>query len=751
MCRSRAYAVIFAWMAGAILAFGGACSFGAESGSAATPKVDFSYAFATPHRITIGRPAASERTLLDLEPGSLRMSWTYDDLTMPNYPLLSFKTPTVGWKIDLRPEIDGKPPAKSRWTRLDKVLPGLDNIYGDPRGSVRLAALGGKTGAIVRIGVANGDAKPHQFALRCDAKDGENPAWVDPARLAGDNLVAGWDERADRVLILAVGADKYSLETDGRPPKSKSMVLVWNLKPGEKRTGWLVRPYRAYAADLPALRKHDWAEEMEQGKQEWRELMGRAAKIAIPDPGVSNAFLACLGDMFIMREPLVGGYVSGVPGTEMYRAGNSGESAFVSIAFDQLGYHREAIDGFRASLEFQEPDGNWDDQKGWGHLCWAGAGFKSQVVIEHYRLTGDKRFLAEVYPRMAASSRWQERQRARMRPAGSPRPLAYGLMPRGFGDCGLLDGDDMYGIFLPHNIWAVYADRTTVEAAEALGRTEDLPELKKIYETARGELLAALDRGAIREKGYRWIPGVAGKTTGSRWGAVNAAFPCGLLPPDHELITGTLRKIESNMSRGGIPIHTGWMVDGLWVAIALDNLAETHLARGEGDAAAPYLYATLNHGTPLYTWCEERGQEPGAKKCSGDRQHLWTPIAVVRAIRDMLVMEDVKDAGGLHLALGMAREWLASGKPVGMTGAATHFGPVSYEIRYDAAKMQVTGEVKFADDSTAAWAIQHIRLPGGLRVKSVDAQSKAAVLPDGSGIRWDAPRGTMRFQASVGK
>ena len=324
-------------------------------------------------------------------------------------------------------------------------------------------------------------------------------------------------------------------------------------------------------------------------------------------------------------------------------------------------------------------------------------------------------------------------------------------MPRGFGDGGLMDGDDLYGVFLPHNIWAVYADRLAVEAAEILGRTEDLPELRKIYETARDDLLAALDRGAIREKDYRWIPGVPGKTSGSRWGVLNAAFPCGLLPPDHELITGTLRKIESHMSRGGIPIHTGWMADGMWVAIALDNVAETHLARGNGDAAARYLYATLNHGTPLYTWCEERGPEPGAKKCTGDRQHLWTPVAVVRAIRDVLVMEDAKDAGGLHLALGTAREWLASGRPVGMANAATHFGPVSYRMQYDPANSQVSGEVQFAADATAAWAVLHIRLPGGLRVKSVDAPSKAAVLPDGSGLRWDGPRGTMRFQASVGQ
>ena len=109
--------------------------------------------------------------------------------------------------------------------------------------------------------------------------------------------------------------------------------------------------------------------------------------------------------------------------------------------------------------------------------------------------------------------------------------------------------------------------------------------------------MTALDKGAISETDYRWIPGVPGKKTGSCWGALNIATPCRLIPAGHELVTGTLRKIESNISKGGQPIHTGWMTDGAWVAITLDNVAETHLARGNGDAAVRYLHSTLNHAT----------------------------------------------------------------------------------------------------------------------------------------------------------
>ncbi len=466
-----------------------------------------------------------------------------------------------------------------------------------------------------------------------------------------------------------------------------------------------------------------------------------------------SAFRACLADLFIMREPVAGGRLAAVPGTEVYRAPNSGEATIVAVALDQMGLHQEAADGYRVCLEMQEPDGNWDDLKGWGHLCWCCSGFKAWFAIEHYRLTGDPDFLAGVYPRLAASARWQERERSRTRTSPtSERPLTYGLMPRGMGDCGLMDDSDLYGVFLPHNIWAVYADKVAVEAAEILGRTSDIDELRHIYEIGRDDLLKAIDRGAIRERDYRWIPGVPGKTSGSRWGVLNALFPCQLLPPDHELITGTLRKIESNMSPGGIPIHTGWLADGMWVAIALDNVAEAHLARHNGDAAAGYLYATLNHATPLVTWCEERGPEPGAAKCTGDRQHLWTPVAVVRAVRDCLVMEEQNN---LHLAMGTARHWLDGRGPIGVDRAASRFGPVSYLLQFDPATSSVTGQLTIDSQeprfTSPAQASLHVRLPAGLRLKSVNRESGATLSSDGEALQWKAPRGTMRFAASVGR
>jgi hypothetical protein len=714
----------------------------------ASDRVDFSYAFATPHRVTLGRPDNSDRTLVDLQPGYLKLAWTYEDLT--GFPLASFVTPPAKWKLTLTPQVDGEGIPEGDWSRLAGYLPALHNRYQAPCGAVTLRAVGAESAMLIHVTVENTDAQAHQFMLRIDSGAwGENPAWVNPARWDGDNIVAGWGDRADRVMVMGVGADGYSLCEDGMAPGPKSMVMVWEVPAGETRTGWVVRPYRAYDVALPLLRTHDWSADADAAVAEWDALLDRAAQVSIPDPGVAEAYRACLADLFIMREPVAGGYLAAVPGTEVYRAANPVEAGIVSVVLDEIGLNEEAFTGYRVIWGIQGADGNWNDPEGWGHLMWASAGFKAWAAWRHWAVTGDRGFLEWVYPHMLANSRFQECERRRTRVGNDDlHPLTYGLMPRGMGDCGLKNDDDLYGYFLPHNIWAVYADKIAVQVAEVLGKEDDLRQLRAIYDTGRRDLLEALERGAIEENGFRWIPGTPAKTSGSRWGVLNALTPTGLLPGDHELVQGTLRKIESWMSPGSIPVNTGWLTTGMWVAITLDNVAEAHLELKNSDAAAQYLYATLNHATPLVTWCEERGQEPGTTQCTGDRQHLWTPVAVARCVRDCLVLED---GDGLELALGTDREWLASAGPVGMEGAPTDFGTVSYRLQHDAAAGHITGWVALDAHSAPAWVAMHLRLPEGWQLGDVKATDGATLEPTPDGFRWLSPRDRIDFTVQVSR
>jgi hypothetical protein len=679
----------------------------------AAERVDFGYAFAPPHRMTVARPDASEKTLLDVEPGLLTISWSYEDLR--NAPLATFKPPRTEWRVQVVPQIDGHPLADSRWKRGERSLPLLENEYRGQEGSVLLQVIGAEGAALARVSLVNTSSSVHRFTVRCEVQKGwvaHNAAWMDAGRDPGA-LLAAFSERPDRVLLFGLDAPEYAVA-------AKSITLAWTLAAGERREGWLVRPYQAFQGDLAALRNENWQARFDGAVAEWRSLLGRAAQFDIPDEAVKNAFYACLGDLFIMREPLKDGYLGVVAGTEVYRATNPFEPAIAAICLDQLGYHREAADGLRVHLDMQEASGEWADPKGWVHHMWGASGFKAWAATEHYRLTGDRRYLEAVYPRMAACSRWQDRKRRET--VASADVASRGLMPRGMGDGGLMNGADYFGVFYPHNIMATFADRLSADVAAELGKPAEAGELRKIYERALAALLASLKMGCIQEEGYRWIPGSPGNPSGSRWGALYALFPAGLIGPADPLVTGTLRKIEHSISVGGQPVHTGWMEDGVWVGITLDNLAEAHLAIGDGDAAIRYLYSSLNHGTPLYTWCEERGQEPSAKKISGDRQHLWAPVAVLRLLRDALVMEQ---AERLHLGLGTARSWLQQGKTVGVREAPTHFGTVSYRIESDVTHRTIRADVQPPRRRTVQEIVLHLRHPERAALKGVTINGRA--------------------------
>jgi len=603
------------------------------------------------------------------------------------------------------------------------------------------------------VDVFNKDNVPHEVVVNADgggAFRGENRGWADATLWPNNLLLAGLWGPAKRVLLYGTGADAYSRRPDGRPDGCAMLTSVWNLEPGEKKSGWIIRPYQATLETIGDLETTDWQKEWDKAENVWKSLLTeQPSRLFIPDIGVHNGFLAALADIFIMREPIEDGLVGATPGTDHFRCVNSVEPLLGVIALDQLGLHDLAVKGAKLSLRNQGEDGDWNDPDGWAHLMWCTGGIKSRMAMEHYRLTRDREFLEWVYPRMLAEARFTQRMRQHSRvPFEGEKPTGYGLMPRGMGDCGLFSHGDHYGVFYPHNFLSLYTTRLAAEAARILERNEEAEELGGYYEVAALDLRESLERGAIKDpEGYRWIPGSAGDPGGGRWGALYAAVPTQLLPVDHELIDGTIRFMEKRISPGGLPLHTGFMVDGMWAGITLDNLAAVYLARHNGDQVAKYLYATLNHATPFYTWCEERGMEAGTPHRSGDDQHLWTPVAVVRLIRDMMVYEEydfTTGAPSLHLALGVDRSWLVSGQEVGVEEAHTHFGHLDYSMRYDSNNKNVRLLlVPGKDFSKDIPVTVHVRMEEGYVVAEVQNAENAEILPGGETVRFPQVTGPL--------
>ena len=77
---------------------------------------------------------------------------------------------------------------------------------------------------------------------------------------------------------FSAGRRRLSLRPTAFRPGPRKHDSRLEPEAGREGQGWIVRPYCGYAADPPELRKHDWAKEMEQGKKEWRDLLGRASR-----------------------------------------------------------------------------------------------------------------------------------------------------------------------------------------------------------------------------------------------------------------------------------------------------------------------------------------------------------------------------------------------------------------------------------------------------------------------------------------
>jgi len=702
--------------------------------------VDHSYAFAPPHRMTLSWPGASAKTLLDVHADHARVSWTYHDMT--EVPLGAPPLPLADHFVDILPTVDGVPFGSHNWDRPPSGLPVCQDRYETNGVSLCFEYIGGRDGMVARVTAANATAEPHTIAVRClDASGGRAVDWA-AADALGDALT---DPSGDRLRFLTVGAPHHLRDVD-------MAALLWRLNSGETREGWLVRPAVARLDALAAYRQRDWSAAFTEANSQWESLLSRAMRIELPDARMQQAFYACLADLLTMQEPAANGKLTQTTGSEIYRFSNAGDCAGGVVGLAVAGLLDNAMTVFDTQFHLAQPDGNWAG--GYFADFVAFSGLKAWVAMVFYQLNQDQQFLADLYPYMLNDARWHAQRREPQRRTGPDgQPIrGYGLIQPTMHDCGMNDATGT-GVFIPHNTWAVYADKVALDVARILGRDENVAELEAIYQAGLKDLLAAIDRGAIDESGYRWIPSSPNDPSGSFWGALNTALPCGVLDLHDPLVTGTIAKMESCESEGGLTMFTGWQKEGLWTGVVLDNLGMVYLARGEADKFARQLYAAVNHGSRFLNWPEERNEQPGTTVVTGDRQHIWTSGAFVTALRAALVCER---GDTLCVGMGLPRHWLASGQAIRVADAPTAFGPISFEMRYDRDQqaIHVTGTVP--ETCQASQLRIYLRLPdwlavpvgelsSGLRVEQEEPRTPGA--PPCTVLVIPHPQGT--FQAAV--
>ena len=85
--------------------------------------INFGYSFHQPHRITLSRPSASQKTLVDIERAAIHMAWSYRSLL--DCPNNVWQAPTVDWHVDITAFIDGEKAEFCDWQRIGGWYPGF--------------------------------------------------------------------------------------------------------------------------------------------------------------------------------------------------------------------------------------------------------------------------------------------------------------------------------------------------------------------------------------------------------------------------------------------------------------------------------------------------------------------------------------------------------------------------------------------------------------------------------------------------
>lgn len=434
------------------------------------------------------------------------------------------------------------------------------------------------------------------------------------------------------------------------------------------------RVVRGEAADLGVFTV-DAAESLRIAAEAyWQSVPLPYDRIQVPDPGVQALVKSSIRNIFQAREIKHGLPVFQV-GPTCYRGLWVVDGSFLMEAAEYLGQTHAARAGIRYLLSFQREDGAVmlidGHHKETGIAIWA--------VVRHARLTGDRAWLREVWPKVEKAVRCIRAMR-RVTLADPKAPNA-GLVPDGFSDGGLAGPAPEY----TNVYWTLVGLKAAIEAARWLGETDEAGDWQREYDDFYATFRKAAERDMrTAAHGNRYLPipmTGADKVAPQRaqWAFLHGVFPGRLFDNNDPLVKGNMAMLRA-VEREGLVFGTGWMADGLWNYFG-SFYGHAWLWTGDGRKAAEALYAFSNHASPLLCWREEQLPAGISKRDSpivGDMPHNWASAEFVRLVRHLLVLERGDD---LHLCEGMPAAWAGPGMVTRLRKVATEFGPISMEIR----------------------------------------------------------------------
>jgi hypothetical protein len=423
----------------------------------------------------------------------------------------------------------------------------------------------------------------------------------------------------------------------------------------------------------------------------WRESQGEGLRVHLPDSRLHEAFQAVKNHLHVFDD---GDHFS--PGTFLYHNHWFRDSAFIALAFGNMGLGAKAEPKLRRYPHLQLRNGFFRSQRG----EWDSNGEAMWTLVNHVRLGADPAFLEACYPSLMSGARWIERMRGKSR--GTPSPH-YGLLPAGFSAEHFGPNDHYYW----DNLWSLAGLDAALWAARRTGRARDAERLDRAIADYRGDLEASMD-WAFKKSGGRALPCSPYRSLDSAAiGNLVGISPLEVIDPGAPWVGGTVEFLMENNLRDGMffqrIVHTGL---NPYLTV---QLARALMARGDPRWFG-LLEGVADRASRTWTWPEAIHPRVHGG-CMGDGDHGWAAAEFLSLVRDMLV----NDRGGmLRIAEAVPAGWYRPGMHLEAAGAPTRYGTVSFAMRQGPVAAHLTWNVRRAPHQMAAPLRFSLPLASGL-------------------------------------
>ncbi|MHB8619532.1 MAG: hypothetical protein ACYDAG_08180 [Chloroflexota bacterium] len=471
-------------------------------------------------------------------------------------------------------------------------------------------------------------------------------------------------------LITTRSRSMANAASDASGYASLALAYDVNLSPGSERTFAFAAPVLPAAVPThgssvdtaaPLFTPHFPTPAVAAAR--WQSLL-RVGGIRLPDRQVTDAYYASLAYILMSRDGNVPH-----PGPLLHDAFWYRDSTYMLAALERNGNLGQARRLLQAMVRFQQPDGefpaNVSTHRQVGHPRgaeeWDAQGEGIHALVDYYRYSHDRAWLATVWPNIDSAAGWMERLR-------STQPS--GLLPPGESAEDLGPADQVH---YWDDFWGAIGLRDAAFAAGALGHSSASARLSAQGADLLRETMSAAAPDLAR---YGIIPNGPSDaiSPAAARGSTPAVWPGQLLPA--ATAQPIFRRYFDRYVRpyGGAFRHA----DGNFWPFGDLELAHAALFLGMPGDASLVLRWQLAHQTAngVYAWGDEVSRD-GRQLLGGDMPHGWTAAEYVSLVRDMLLYEH---GNRLEIAAGVPAAWLGAGGAISVSDMPTHFGRLSYQI-----------------------------------------------------------------------